>query len=293
MLPAALVMPPSPAVAAADPRPDPAPSSDVVADVLGKLGVPSPETMKMFFSAGMTAATAHAITPAERVALEEALRRTPKPLLKAVSAGVENLNFIKGMAGYGSGLTRVTSGPGEARRCEVTLRSDIFTEDLGALLTRKERLSLRPEEAGRLAVLAARRPALRYVLTHEFAHVWEHTLQASQVEAFRAGVWRDWRTLAPELERSAVVRSAFRRHPPQGAEDLIVCYDELLKSPFVSLYATASAHEDFAETTAWAVLVADGEAPMQIALSGDGARVLSPLSNPAARRRMDLITSYL
>lgn len=268
-------------------------SSDAATEVLGKLGVPGAETMKLFSDAGMTSVAAHAITPGERAALEAVLRRTPRALLKAVSASVDNLNFVTGMGGYGSGLTRVTSGPGEPRRYEITLRSDIFTEDLGSMLTRKERLSLRPEEASRLAVLASRSPALRYVLTHEFAHVWEHTLDAKQVEAFRAGVWPDWRTLAPDLERSAVVRSAFRRHPPQAVQDLIACYGELVASPFVSLYATASAHEDFAETTSWAVLVADGEAPMQIAFSGDEARVFSPLSNKSARRRMDLITSFL
>lgn len=249
--------------------------------------------MKVFAGAGMTTAAAHVLTPGERAALEAVLRLTPGPLLQAVAAGVENLNFIKGMSGYGSGLTRVTSAPGEPRRCEITLRSDIFTEDLAALLTRKERLSLRAEEAGRLSVLAGPGPALRYVLTHELAHVWEHALSASQVAAFRAGVWTDWRTLAPGLERSALVRSAFRRHPAQGTQDLLACYGELVTSPFVSLYATASAHEDFAEATAWAVLAAGGEAPVQIAFSGSDARVFAPLSNPAARRRMDLITSFL
>jgi hypothetical protein len=281
----------SPAAAAAPRAAAPAPQA--VAAVLQKLGLPSSETMKVFADAGMNTAAAHAVTPAERQALEAVLRRTPARLLQAAAEGVESLNFIQGLGGYGSGLTRVPSAPGEARRCEITLRADIFTDELGAMLTRKERLSLKPDEAAQVTVLAGRQTALRYVLTHELAHVWEATLEPQQLQHFRAGVWQDARTLAPELERSALVRSAFRRHPPQSVQALLGGYRELVRSPLVSFYATASAHEDFAETTAWALLDADGEAPLQVVFAGDEPQVFAPLSNRSARRRMDLVSSLL
>lgn len=266
---------------------------DLVAAFMDRIGEPSPQALKTFADAGMDRIAAHPLSPAHRAALQAVLHRTPEPLLRAAVSGVDRLSFVDGLAGHGFGLTRTVSADGEPPRFEITLRADVFTEELGAMLTRKERLSLQSESAASLVVMTEYQTALRYVLTHELAHVWERLLPAGKVDEIREGVWRDWRTLAAGLGESPVATHAYRRRPPQSAAAMASVYESLVQSPFVSLYATASAHEYFAECAAWAVLMRDGGLQIQLTLPGGGVQTFRPLSNGAARKRLDLVAAML
>lgn len=64
-------------------------------------------------------------------------------------------------------------------------------------------------------------------------------------------VWQDDTTLQQAYATSLIAATPFRgqkKIPQNNAEGV---YEALSKSPFVSLYSTASAAEDFAELVAW------------------------------------------
>lgn len=70
----------------------------------------------------------------------------------------------------------------------------------------------------------------------------------------------------------------------------------MAQAPFVSLYSTASAGEDFAELLAWRELSTRFETPLKIqVLDGRGIEVVSvePLKSPSVRSRLDAAQAAL
>jgi hypothetical protein len=65
-------------------------------------------------------------------------------------------------------------------------------------------------------------------------------------------------------------------------------YDALVRTPFVSLYATASEMEDFAELVAWCEIFEQPQGSLTIEVKdakGETLKRWEPLTFPAVRRR--------
>lgn len=263
--------------------------------VLHRIGAPSPESMALFADAGMADVRVHRLSPREEALVGKALRSLPAALARALDAHLDRLSFVDGYAGAGNGLTRqIETGTGSPRY-EMTLKAQVLDESLSALLTQKERSLLPAEQRTGLIVRAHGARALRYVLLHEAAHVWEGATDNAPFIGMREGVWAGPRALAAVWAGSLLADNGFRHHPPLSVLQLAEAYHALVRSPFVSLYATASASEDLAETVAWAVLSRSARASMSVRLALTGGRVarFHPLRNPIVRQRMRDVSALL
>ena len=80
----------------------------------------------------------------------------------------------------------------------------------------------------------------------------------------------------------------FRGGRPLGIRQAANVYDALAHTPFVSLYATASAQEDFAELVAWRQILKQHHGDLVIAVNdarGKTLRRWEPLTFPEVQKR--------
>jgi hypothetical protein len=72
-------------------------------------------------------------------------------------------------------------------------------------------------------------------------------MTAEPQSQFAAGIWAAHKEMVSELALSAAATTYFHGGRSIGIGKAATIYDALAQIPFVSLYATASRNEDFAE----------------------------------------------
>ncbi len=278
---------------------DAAASSAPDFDLLGRVDAPSDESLAVFHEAGMLRARVHTLTAVEKDRLASAAARLPIAYRAALRDHLSRLSFVDGVAGAGNALTRKLTPDGAPARFEMTLRSEVLSDSLTALLTRKEQICFAPDGSGTsVQIDAGRIDALTYVLLHEATHVLEGGAGENGIPwaSVSPGVWLDLHRLAPALEPLLACRTAYRRLPALPFRQAGEVYRGLLQTPFVSLYATASRSEDLAETAAWAILRREFGDTLVISVDhgADGSSErFRPLTNPSVVRRFDAIEAML
>ncbi|MBB3221216.1 hypothetical protein [Pseudoduganella umbonata] len=261
-----------------------------------RVAPPEQEVVDRFVAAGMRDARPHALTPTERLRVGKALESLPALHRLVLEKRLRRLGFVDGIPGHGSGLFSPVAGTGQF---DITLRASLLGESLGDFLTTKERRLFAPDESGLvLTVDGTGTDALTYVLLHETSHAVDRALglTADRRSPFVDGVWADRATLVPSLASSPAAGTAFRGGEPVPMGKASDVYDALAHTPFVSLYATAAAPEDFAELVAWHVISTVHGGSLAITLrNGQGVAVsrYEPLAAPAARARIAHVEALL
>ncbi len=248
---------------------------------------PSEQAMSIFKDAGLKDVRPHALTGAERIKVQAALDSLP-PLNKEVLAKyLYQLAFVDGIPGEGTGLTSPAAGKGQF---DITLRASVIGESLSTLLTLKERRVFTDDGSGTtVTVSGTGADALTYVLLHESTHVLDKAcgITASFPNLFDNTIWTAARELTYTFNSTLATRTYFRgttQLPLGKATDL---YNSLSKTPFVSLYATASANEDFAELVAWRELQQQHSATLTISVSSPSNGTVTewhPFTFPALQK---------
>lgn len=266
------------------------------APLANKLAAPEADVIAVFEAAGMRDIRPHALTPVELRKVEKALAALPPLHRMVLGTKLRHLSFVDGFPGSGSGLT---SKVGSTGQFDITLRASLLDESLAAFLTGKERGVFRADGSGRtITIEAPAGGAFAYVLLHEASHVVDAALgiTAAMHGPFTQGIWLDRSTLSPTLAASAAARTTFRREPAVPAAQAPVVYDALARTPFVSLYATAAAPEDFAELVTWREIARRFGAGMTVVLRDGGGAVAHryvPLDFPGVKARMRHVDALL
>ncbi|WP_243391191.1 hypothetical protein [Xanthomonas prunicola] len=141
----------------------------------------------------------------------------------------------------------------------------------------------------RLRLDAGALPALEYLLLHEATHIVDNTLQITADGGPFREIWTDYRSLAASLDRGPVAHSVYRRAPAQPLSQAPALYRALAESPFVSLYSTTLASEDFAELIAWRELSQRLDVGLTIWTRDSSGNVVArfdPLSSTSVQARM-------
>lgn len=266
-------------------------------DPLASRVAPPPQiAIEQFAQAGMRDVRPHDLTPTERSRVEAALASLPSAHRTVLEKRLSRLSFVDGMPGQGTGLTSPSADTGQF---DITLRASLINESLSTFLTNKERRLFEADGSGRsIAIEASGTDALTYVLLHEATHVLDSSLAitADLDSPFVGSIWVARRELIPALAGSAAATTTFRggRKIPISEADTI--YDALAKTPFVSLYATASASEDLAELIAWNEVLQRFHGTLVISINdSDGKPVkrYELLSFPAVKARMARVDELL
>jgi len=254
---------------------------------------PDPEVIDAYLQSGADEARGHELTAAEWALVERAIADLPPSLQRVLEQRLARLSFIEAPGSAGTALTRSFTGPDGREMFEITVRADVLDASLTEFLTRKEQSLFVDDGSGyTVHVLAGDMPALTYLLMHEATHVLDRAYGVtSDVRPF-AAIWPDYRTLAEPMASGILGATPYRRAPPLPSARMPELYRALAASPFVSLYSTASAGEDFAELTAWSELANRFAVPLAVEVRdrlGKPVYTLRPLETPAVQVRMAMV----
>jgi hypothetical protein len=255
--------------------------------LLSRLAKPTDLAVSEFRKAGMQGVTSHMLTPEQRQKIKAALASLPDLNRHVLALRLHALAFVDGIPGEGTGLT---SPAAQAGMYDITLRASVIDESLSQFLTVKESRVFFDDGSGTtVKVTGIGTDALTYVLLHESSHVVDRSCGITNAsdESFDSHVWKSRRDLLPGL---AVItpKTYFRGGSPLPASQAPSVYDSLAKTPFVSLYATASRQEDFAELVAWHNILEEHNGDLIVAVRnarGDTRHQWHPLSFPRVQSR--------
>lgn len=272
-------------------------SSDTAATLRGRITPPSEETIAAYRQAGAVNAQAHRLTEREWALVERAIADLPPLHRQILERRLGRLSFIDAPSSTGTALTRTYEGPDGKNLFEITLRADVFDRTLSEFLTRKEAALFTEDGSGySVHVLAGATPALSYLLLHEATHVVDHDLGLSTTIRPFGALWTGYRDLAETYAAGPMGRSVYRRGPPIPMSQSPALYKALAASPFVSLYATATAGEDLAELSAWSTLSTRFGVPLTIEVRDAAGRpvfTVEPLASPAVQDRLATLEALL
>ena len=262
-----------------------------------RVAPPSPEAIDTYVQSGATAVRAHRLTSAEWSQIELALAALPALHRKFLQEHLRHLSFIDVPKVSGNGLTAVISD-GDFPIFDLTLRAGILSEMLSEFLTTKEQKVFSEDGSGTTVSINAPGSALVYVLLHESTHVVDRALQLTMKldPRFTAGIWLDRTRLDEPWSAMAIASNPFRRNPRVPISEAPALYRSLAESPFVSLYATAAAPEDFAELVAWRALALRSAHPLEIVVrdrSGEPVYRLDPLRHAKIDGRFPAVDALL
>ena len=261
------------------------PSTD---PLMSRVGQPSELAVNEFRKAGMEEVRTHILTNAERAKVEAAIGSLPFLNRDALNKHLHQLAFVDGIPGEGTGLTSPATQHGQF---DITFRASLINESLSAFLTTKERRTFTDDHSGTtVTVTGTGTDALTYVLLHESSHVLDATCGITKIfpNSFGKNIWTAEHDMAPSLAQLLAARTYFHGGARLPAKKAPEVYDSLSKTPFISLYATASAKEDFAELVAWREIQHLYGGTLTVAVSEPGtrsARVWDPLSFPDLQNR--------
>ena len=264
--------------------------------LVNRVAPPEQDVLDRFVAAGMRDVRHHDLTPTERLRIGKALASLPALHRTVLEQRLRRLSFVDGIPGLGSALFSPVAGTDQF---DITLRASLLDESLGEFLTVKERRLFEADGSGLvLTVDGTGTDALTFVLLHETSHAVDRAmgLTAQRSSPFVDGIWHDERTLSAPLASSPAAGTAFRDGNKIPMSRAKAVYDALERTPFVSLYATAAAPEDFAELVAWYHISTVHGGRLTITLrDGDGNQVSRhvPLESPAVRARMVHVEALL
>ncbi|RRN64371.1 hypothetical protein [Caulobacter sp. 602-1] len=287
-----------PSAGLAKAAPPPAAAGDQTASALrARIGPPHDETLKAYVEAGAKDAKAHVLTDREWTLIESAIADLPVFYRQVLERRLARLSFIDAPSSTGTALTRASEGPNGELMFDITIRAEVLDKSLSEFLTQKEAMLFSPDGSGySVKVTAGQASALTYILLHETTHVIDRALDITMAGGPFKTVWVDYRGLAPPYAQGAIAHSVYRREPKLPLSQSPTLYRALAGAPFVSLYATASAGEDFAELLAWRELSSRFGTPLKFqVLDGRGVEVVSvePLKSAAVRSRFEAAQAAL
>jgi hypothetical protein len=271
-------------------------SADTARSLMARVGPPSQQAVDNFMRAGMREVRPHSLTAVEREKVEATLASLPALHRETLRKRLHILAFVDGIPGDGTGLTEEFEKTG---LYDITLRSSIIQESLTAFLTTKERKVFAPDGSGiSIIVHATGADALTYVLLHESTHVVDvsNGVTATPANRYDDGIWTGPSALVPRLASSLAVSNIFRGGHPIPAARAVAVYEALSHTPFVSLYATANANEDFAELVSWHELLLQHHGYLDIEVDDADGKALKdykPLSFPEVKGRFDSVVEFL
>lgn len=263
--------------------------------LMERVGLPSSIAVKTFEQAGMLEVRPHALTQDERLKVKGALAALPTLHKRALLDKLDHIAFVDGIPGDGTGLT----SPGEhTGHYDITLRASLISETLSTFLTTKERRVFSKDESETAVTVDGQgADALHYVLLHESTHVLDRAchITSDKNSPFIANVWNGSHALSSSLASTVLNDTYFRTNKPLPIDNAPIAYDALSKSPFVSLYSTASSAEDFAELVAWDVIRHD-HGDLAVTLEGNKSHATlqwHPLSFALVDKRFKYVDDLL
>jgi hypothetical protein len=274
--------------------------------LISRIATTPDDIIKRFRDAGMSP-TEHILTKNEKESIALAIASLPPLHKRVLKQHLKSISFLDNMPN--TALTSpVTNGNG-VNLYHITFRAGILHQTISEWVTEKEQtLFVKGDSAVKVSIQAGLLSALTYVLLHEGTHVVDgslHLISADSIAGkprqnafttnFSNGVWKDINTLAWPFTDTIVVKSRFRPGGrPFKSDEATRVYSGLSQTPFVSLYSTASWHEDLAELLTVYHLNQILKQPFRLVIAKNGREVFNyePMKSAVVKRRIKLLNYF-
>lgn len=274
--------------------------------LLSRVSATPDDVIRRFLEAGMSPAE-HRLTDEERVTVSKAIALLPPLHQRVLKQHLKSMSFLDNMPN--TALTSPVAIKKGVNLYHITFRAGILHQTITDWVNEKERTCFADGDSTvKVSIQAGLLSAFTYILLHEGTHVVDGSLQFNTVDtvagkpvpnAFIAGfskdIWKNYNTPIWPFPDSVIIKSRFRQGGRlyKNAEAIRV-YQGLSKTPFVSLYSTASWHEDLAELLTVYHLTSRLKQPFRITVAKDGKGLFSyePMQSAAVRKRIGLLSYF-
>ncbi len=242
--------------------------------------------------------TSHTPSATERRKFSAALAALSPLQRRVVQEHLRSVSFADGLGANAQTVRVDCKDPCVA--FDLIINTQILNETVSEFLTRKERSLFETDGSSlNVSVDGGSMDAVVFILLHESTHMIDGLLKltpqyapgfpipASGQTAFSRDVW-DTVTTPAAPYRSAVLDSVQPGGKPIAIGQAQAVYDDLRKTPFVSVYARSMAPEDLAELAAWRQMTQKLGQPYRIEIR-EGARVVfvfEPMKSALVRNRL-------
>lgn len=246
---------------------------------------------------------AYTPSPAEKALVLEYLRLMPPAVERIFREKCAGLYFVEGF--MGNGMTSwVADGSGKLY-FHMALNPAAFRQTLSETMSERERSCFIPAKGWKVSVETGEKyKGLAYAIFHEGTHAVDYLAGITPLvdpglpAAYRparhfdrglfTGAWAAHSKPAPGgdyQDRDKLAFYGLGGGPKIPVDRAPSVYEGLNGSSFVSLYGSKSWAEDFAELTAYALIVRKLGQPYRIKVTGpDVLMVSEPMNGPAGRR---------
>ena len=279
---------------------------DPKSTLLSRIAVTPDDIIGKFQDTGMSP-TEHQLTKDEIKTISAAFAALPALHQQVLRQHLKSISFLDNMPN--TALTSPVTKDEGINLYHITFRAGILHQTISDWVTEKERTCFKAGDSTiTISVQAGLLSALTYIMLHEGTHVVDgslHLIAADTVggqprpnsftKRFAQGIWKNINTHEWPVTDSIVLKSRFRPGGrPFRTSEAKKVYTGLSQTPFVSLYSTASWHEDLAELLTVYHLTNTFKQPFRIVVKQNGREIFGyePLNSGLIKKRVGLLIRF-
>lgn len=262
-----------------------------------RIAVAPENIFKKFIEAGMTP-TNHELTEAEQEKVSKAFSLLPPLHIKILNEHLHSISFMDNMPN--TALTSPVESVDTIKKFNITFRAGILNETVSEWATWKEKslYDTATKPSLEIQIDAGNLDAFVYVLLHEATHVVDAVLKLTphveedenlvQHTTYTKNIWRLFNIPMAKFTNPTLEKTRFRSGKVQPITSAKEIYDELEKTPFVSLYGMASWYEDIAELVTIYHLTNKLNQPFVLYVKENGEIIskFEPMKNKLVKKRL-------
>lgn len=249
-----------------------------------------------FREAGMNPVN-HELTDLEMKKVQQAIKELPSLHQEILRNHLHSISFMDNMPN--TALTSPIDKDDDIGMYNIVFRAGILNETISEWATWKENtyFTSTGEDFNKVVIEAGQFDAFLYVLLHEATHVVDavldltpHSVADGSIVSsnFTKDIWSAFNVPADSVLSPLLQTTRFRSGKPVDISFAKEVYQDLLETPFVSLYSLASWYEDIAELLTIYHLTNKMKQTYKITFySSDGLQMeYEPIKNPIVQDRL-------
>lgn len=282
-------------------------ASDFESHIRSRITQVPPEIIKSYADRGQSV-TNHDLTVAQGRAFSAALEGLAPLHETVLQEHLRSISFADGLP-VNAQTVRANAAGDSKSVFDLIINARVLDETISEFATRKERELFKSGDSPLgVSVVAGSMNALAFVMVHEATHIVDMVLgltpppsppgvpiSEDQQTPFARGVWEG--AFTPVSAYRGPVLDSIPWRTGEGPLDIQQAqslYEELERTPFVSVYASLIVTEDLAELVAWTQMTEKYGQPYRIEVRSDTEVIYSyePMKSSLVRSRLNQLRPF-